>query len=504
MAEKSIHLGTLLKLQSALEMFDMSFSTSNKLFRLALVSEMIDTAGLFEQLAEDWKDNLPYGEGPDLDVDFEYWSEYNAWENLHMRATQNECIEGFPISLGNGRTSENAKRFKKSTYTKYLSSIFKSTRYEGKDTATDFLKFLMDDKTGTTRFGNIVSYALFHLTSAIRKANAVLQSPSDASLSRYYDAQLMRSESYIKEELHKVRDILNDTTISEKRKENSLRAQRDIISENLRKSSFLMELKNAFNRYDIDDFRKDKTEYHNLSDDQVLEKLALSDLFDSNGEPHKIKIARHIFNHRKELSKESIASFFLYTIVLPEIDKHLPHYATIHTLEEHKSVLTSNNGEHPKVFISYSWDDKEHEEWVLKLASDLRSKYGIDATLDKWEIGFGKLLPNFMEHAITDSERVICVMTPNYKKKTVELQGGVGVEYAVMSAEIQKNIKTGKFIPLFRNGSIEDIPTFLAGRDYIDMRDDSKYDEAIEELVRDIFDKPKYKKPELGAIPKLD
>lgn len=346
MAERSIHLETLLKLQSALEMFDMSFSTSNKLFRLALVSEMIDTAGLFEQLAEDWKDNLPYGEGPDLDVDFEYWSEYKAWENLHMRATQNECIEGFPISLGNGRTSENAKRFKKSTYTKYLSSIFKSTRYEGKDTATDFLKFLMDDKTGTTRFGNIVSYALFHLTSAIRKVNAVLQSPSDASLSRYYDAQLMRSESYIKEELHKVRDILNDTTISEKRKENSLRALKDSISESLRESGFLKEFKSAFNHYDIDDYRKENPEQHELSDDQVLEKLALSDLFDSNGEPHKIKIARHIFNHRKVLSSEAIASFFVYVKVLPEIDQHLSQYVAQHNLKETKSIslrTISNN-----------------------------------------------------------------------------------------------------------------------------------------------------------------
>lgn len=346
MAERSIHLETLLKLQSALEMFDMSFSTSNKLFRLALVSEMIDTAGLFEQLAEDWKDNLPYGEGPDLDVDFEYWSEYKAWENLHMRATQNECIEGFPISLGNGRTSENAKRFKKSTYTKYLSSIFKSTRYEGKDTVTDFLKFLMDDKTGTTRFGNIVSYALFHLTSAIRKANAILQSPSDASLSRYYDAQLGRSDSYIKEELHKVKEILNDTTISEKRKENSLRAHRDSISENLRESGFLMEFKKAFNHYDIDDYRKENPEHRNLSDDQVLERLALSDLFDYNGEPHKIKIARHIFNHRKVLSREAIASFFVYVKVLPEIDQHLFQYVAQHNLKETKSIshkTISNN-----------------------------------------------------------------------------------------------------------------------------------------------------------------
>ena len=128
--------------------------------------------------------------------------------------------------------------------------------------------------------------------------------------------------------------------------------------------------------------------------------------------------------------------------------------------------------------------------------------FGIDVILDKWEMKLGKLLPDFMAHAVTDSDRVICVMTPNYKKKSDRLTGGVGVEFSIISAEIQKNVKTDKFIPLFRNG--EDVPTFLDGRDFVDMRDDSKYDEAIEELVRDIFNKPKYKKPELGAIPKLD
>ena len=156
----------------------------------------------------------------------------------------------------------------------------------------------------------------------------------------------------------------------------------------------------------------------------------------------------------------------------------------------------------PKVFISYSWDGKEHEEWVLKLAEDLRCKNGIDIILDKWEMKLGKPLTHFMAHAVTDSDRVICVMTPNYKKKTDNLEGGVGVEYSIISAEIQKNIKTEKFIPLFRSG--DDVPTFLAGRDYIDMRDDNKYNETIEDLVRDIFDKPKYKKPELGPMPNLN
>lgn len=82
------------------------------------------------------------------------------------------------------------------------------------------------------------------------------------------------------------------------------------------------------------------------------------------------------------------------------------------------------------------------------------------------------------------------------------MKGGVGVEYSIITAEIQKDIKTEKFIPLFRSG--DDVPTFLAGRDYIDMRDDSKYNEKVEELVRDIFNQPKYKKPELGSIPEFN
>lgn len=45
---------------------------------------------------------------------------------------------------------------------------------------------------------------------------------------------------------------------------------------------------------------------------------------------------------------------------------------------------------------------------------------------------------------------------------------------------------------------------FLAGRDFVDMREDNSYDEKIEELARDIWDEPKYKKPKLGIKPKFD
>lgn len=163
-----------------------------------------------------------------------------------------------------------------------------------------------------------------------------------------------------------------------------------------------------------------------------------------------------------------------------------------------------SNEDHPIVFISYSWDNEEHENWVLQLATRLHSEYGIIIILDKWEMKLGKLLPHFMEHAITDSHRVICVMTPNYKIKTERLAGGVGVEYSIISAEIQNDLNTDKFIPLFRAGDVKDIPTFLAGRDFVDMRNNADFDAKLEELARDIWNEPKYKKPVLGAKPKFD
>lgn len=173
-------------------------------------------------------------------------------------------------------------------------------------------------------------------------------------------------------------------------------------------------------------------------------------------------------------------------------------------VEDLVDTSTNSDGDHPVVFISYSWDDTNHEEWVLNLATRLQSEFGIEVILDKWELKLGKPLPHFMEHAITDSQRVICVMTPNYKKKTDKLSGGVGVEYSIISSEIQKDVITDKFIPLFRSGNMDDIPTFLAGRDFIDMRNNAEFDTKIKDLARDIWNEQKYKKPVLGAKPKFD
>ena len=115
-----------------------------------------------------------------------------------------------------------------------------------------------------------------------------------------------------------------------------------------------------------------------------------------------------------------------------------------------KSIVANTseiNEDNPIVFISYSWDSQEHEDWIVNLATKLCDN-GVNAILDKWDLGpLGKPLPHFMENSISKSQRVICVMTPNYKKKTENLAGGVGYEYSIISAEIfTAGVNTSKFI----------------------------------------------------------
>lgn len=163
--------------------------------------------------------------------------------------------------------------------------------------------------------------------------------------------------------------------------------------------------------------------------------------------------------------------------------------------------------ETPTVFISYSWDTHEHEAWVLNLATKLIDNH-VNVILDKWDLGpLGSPLPNFMEKSISKSQRVICVMTPNYKMKTEKSEGGVGYEYSIITAEIfADGVNTSKFIPLIREGAEnESVPTALRGRRYVDMRKDTDFDDKfVHELLRDIHNAPKYRKPPLGTKPIFD
>ena len=138
-------------------------------------------------------------------------------------------------------------------------------------------------------------------------------------------------------------------------------------------------------------------------------------------------------------------------------------------------------------FISYSWDDDVHCDWVQKLAERLRAD-GVAISIDKCETVPGDQLPAFMERAIRDNEYVVIVCTPRYKHCSDARQGGVGYEGDIMTAEISSTQNHRKFVPILRSGSWQEAaPSWLSGKYYIKLTGDPYSERDYEELVRTLL-----------------
>lgn len=155
----------------------------------------------------------------------------------------------------------------------------------------------------------------------------------------------------------------------------------------------------------------------------------------------------------------------------------------------------------PKVFISYSHSSEEHKKRIRDFAAMLRSN-GIDATLDQWEVKGGKDLNAFMEKAIDDADKVIIACDKVYSVKANERSGGAGVETLIISPDVYGRHDQNKYIPVIFEKDINGnayTPKYLKGRFHYDFSDENNQDP--EDLIRDIFGKPKHTKPPIGSIP---
>ena len=138
----------------------------------------------------------------------------------------------------------------------------------------------------------------------------------------------------------------------------------------------------------------------------------------------------------------------------------------------------------PNAFMSYSWDDDAHKEWVRQLAIRLRAD-GVDVTLDRWHSAPGDQIAAFMERAVRENDFVIAVCTPRFKERSDRRGGGVAYEGDIMTAYAFKGGDKRKFIPVLRRGSwTEAAPTWLLGRAKIDLSRDPYSESEYEELLR--------------------
>ncbi len=140
------------------------------------------------------------------------------------------------------------------------------------------------------------------------------------------------------------------------------------------------------------------------------------------------------------------------------------------------------------IFISYSWEEEEHQAWVKKFCHDLQAFLGenYEVLLDQ-NLPRGFSLPRFMETGLEDSEKVLIIGTPTYKKKS-RTGKGVAFEHTIISTEILNSIDTTKFYPILRKGSFaESFPLALRGRIGDDFTNDNYYDKNLQTVVNAII-----------------
>lgn len=252
----------------------------------------------------------------------------------------------------------------------------------------------------------------------------------------------------------------------------------------------------------------------------------LSELNEAYRMPEAITKLIEISGAAQKMTENVNAVFNLYNITSPLLaDNTLPMLKNndvvkrpeLHTNEE----MSLSNDSHLSVdkgskmdevfdniptgvkvaFISYSWDDDVHKQWVLKLSNALIKK-GIYTLLDQY-LPHGYSLTHFMDRGIDIADRVIVVGSPQYLEKSrKQAYGGVRYEDSIISSTLMSNIATTKFLPVIHGGTFDEcLPSKLSKRLGFDFSNESDFDGKIDELARAIYEVPECPRPTLGPIP---
>ncbi|RCJ22223.1 hypothetical protein A6770_29995 [Nostoc minutum NIES-26] len=166
--------------------------------------------------------------------------------------------------------------------------------------------------------------------------------------------------------------------------------------------------------------------------------------------------------------------------------------------------------DHPKVFISYSWDSLKHKKSVKDLADSLR-KHGIDCEIDLHEQSPSDGWPRWMQNQVKKAKFVLIVCTDKYYKRfegTEEPGKGKGAtwEGAIITQELYDTQgKNTKFIPvIFSDRDSHYIPTILRPATFYVLEPSEEYsletDEKYVKLYRRLTSQPENEKRPLGPL----
>jgi len=150
-----------------------------------------------------------------------------------------------------------------------------------------------------------------------------------------------------------------------------------------------------------------------------------------------------------------------------------------------------------RVFLTYSWDGEDHQEWVRKLAIDLDSYKELHIVCDIFDLDNESDKNLFMERAVSESDIIVVIATKNYKHKADERLGGVGIETYMTTIRHWAESEGGnasRVILLQREK--DSTPRYLAGKFYIDFSVDALYQKSLAYLLKALSGKTKTQRPQ--------
>ena len=123
----------------------------------------------------------------------------------------------------------------------------------------------------------------------------------------------------------------------------------------------------------------------------------------------------------------------------------------------------------PRVFVTYSHDSPEHKDQVLRFATVLRARLGLDVHLDQWYDNKRRDWSLWAIEHLRDADYVLVIASPDYKRRADGVAApnegrGAQFEAAMLRDALTRDLRaeTGRILPVVLPGrSIADIPTFL-------------------------------------------
>lgn len=135
-----------------------------------------------------------------------------------------------------------------------------------------------------------------------------------------------------------------------------------------------------------------------------------------------------------------------------------------------------------KVFLSYTYGDYHHNAWVEKLALALNA-LGIFVFFDKWDVVPGDSITKYMDDGIGGSKCGLFICTRESVKRADTESRWTGYEAIQFKADLVENRK--RIVAILRGGV--EVPRYLRGRRWIDMRDDSTFNDGVSAIADLVF-----------------